>query len=146
MHYLTPSILLAAAILTAAAPANTTLAERDTIQASLNWFTRSDCQNSCIEHGLCLVSPHEGDKSQSTSEWIGWSTGCFDRPSNSESISLSVNNGHKFLAVNQDCATYTKKGYNRPDFRSWNLKVASFLGKWLALLSWPSIESAPVHW
>lgn len=63
---------------------------------------------------------------QSTAEWIGWSTGCFDRPSGAESISLSVNNGHEFSAVNQDCNTYDNKGYNKPDFRSWNLNVAKF--------------------
>lgn len=57
---------------------------------------------------------------------MGWDTGCWDRPDSANSVALSVNNGHKFSAINQDCKTYSNKGYNKPGFKAIDLKVAKF--------------------
>ena len=128
MQYLTTTLVAALAALVAAAPP-TTINPRANVEASVNWFKRWDCRDDCVEIGMCLSGQEYRGTGFSTSDWIGWDAGCWDRPDGIHSLALSVNNGHKFSAINQDCKTYTDKknpGYNKDGFKSWPMDVADF--------------------
>lgn len=64
---------------------------------------------------------------QSTSEWIGWDSGCWDRPDGVHSLALSFNNGHKFSGINKSCKEWMDDGWKGKDQAEVkDLKVAKF--------------------
>ena len=96
--------LLAAATLVVAFPTNTTeLYARSSFQGSINFFTRSDCQDTCVEHGYCLSGESSTGMYGSEDPFIGWDEGCWDRSDGAHSVALSVDNGHGFSGINMSC-------------------------------------------
>jgi hypothetical protein len=99
--------------------ANHTVAlESRSFQGSINWFTRYDCQNPCVEIGYCLSGQTSEGMSGSSDPWIGWDSGCWDRPDGAHSVALSVSNGHKFKAISKSCEEWKKDNFNA---QSWDL-------------------------
>ena len=112
MKFITPIVL--AATLAVAAPTNFTesLLVPRSFQGSINWFTRWDCQNDCVEDGYCLSGQVDEGMAGSQDPWIGWDNGCWDRPAGAHSLYLSMDNGHKFSAVKgKSCAQFKNDGY-----------------------------------
>src|SRR6202012_379635 len=75
------AILSLAATLAVAFPPNSTAIRRSSINASIQYFSRWDCQNPCVETGICLGGQtDEGDVSteENQTDWIGWDAGCWD--------------------------------------------------------------------
>jgi hypothetical protein len=72
MKFITPIIL--AATLAVAAPTNFTesLLVPRSFQGSINFFTRWDCQNDCVEDGYCLSGQVNEGMAGSEDPWIGW--------------------------------------------------------------------------
>jgi hypothetical protein len=113
MKYITPFLL--AATLAVAAPTNFTDPEPHLFprmfQGSINWFSRYDCTNPCVEDGYCLSGQEsEGDLGGEDS-FIGWDSGCWDRPAGAHSVAVSVDNGHKFTAIDKSCKKFHEDGY-----------------------------------
>ena len=46
--------------------------------------------------------------------WIGWDTGCWDRPDGVHSLGLSISNGHKFSVIDVSCAAFKASNYADP--------------------------------
>ena len=134
MHQLITTLVLAATLVVAAPAESFTspnIAARGSVQASINFFKRYDCTDDCVEIGMCLSGQQsEGMKPISTSEWLGWDHGCWDKPDSAYSLALSVNNGHKFKGINKSCKEYIKlveaKKWNDPTLKTKNMDVAKF--------------------
>lgn len=80
---------------------------------------------------MCLSGQQsEGMKPESTSEWLGWDHGCWDKPDSAHSLALSVNNGHKFKGINKSCKEYIKlveaKKWNDPSLKTKAMDVAKY--------------------
>jgi hypothetical protein len=73
MKYITPFLLVAT--LAVAAPTNFTDPEPHlfprSFQGSINWFTRYDCTNDCVEDGYCLSGQIGEGMAGSEDPWIG---------------------------------------------------------------------------
>ena len=113
--------------LVTALPANRTIVlQARSLDGSINWFTRDDCQNPCIEIGMCLMGQtNKGMTPYSENDWIGWDSGCWDRPDGANSIALSVSNGHKFTGIGKTCKEWKDDGF---EAQSWDLKSGDQYG------------------
>ncbi|KAK3058746.1 hypothetical protein LTR09_000311 [Extremus antarcticus] len=127
MKYTTLTLLASLATLVVAAPPanHTKPLETRSLDASINWFERYDCQDKCVETGMCLMGQTNNGMWPSDSDWIGWDSGCWDRPDGANSIALSVSNGHKFTGISKSCNEW--KG---DDFKAqtWDLDSGASYG------------------
>lgn len=122
MKSITPILL--AATLAVAAPTNftETLVPRGMFQGSVEFFTRYDCQNDCVaDPGWCLAGQVDEGMQGSDSSWIGDGTGCFHRPESAHSLKLTIDNGHKYTAIDHTCEHIEKYGWD--GVRTWNFEV-----------------------
>jgi len=151
MHSTTIAVVLSVIALSAnLAVAAPSLEPRDSwfgssgISASVNWFTRRDCQNPCVEIGFCTGNEHTGIMPGSYSEWDGGDSGgsgCFDRPSSANSLALSVNNGHAFHAVNVSCKEYEAAAAKK----QWGKTSKMMMGKKLDVAKYASGKDKGSH-
>ncbi|KAK3696610.1 hypothetical protein LTR37_017863 [Vermiconidia calcicola] len=122
MKYILPTLL--AATLAVAAPTNNTLVKRD-FQGSINWFKRWDCTNDCVEIGMCLSGQTHRGTSDSRDPWIGWDSGCWDKPDGINSVAVSVDNGHQFKGISKTCEQWKKDDFVAD---SWHLDTQNGYG------------------
>ena len=113
MKAFTLAILGAASLATAAPLNNATeplLYKRD-FQGTINYFSRYDCTNPCVEDGMCLSGQTGTGDLLNIQSFLGWDAECWDRPAGAHSASFSVDNGHGFTAIDKSCADFKKDGY-----------------------------------
>ena len=141
MKFTTP--ILALATLAVAAPSSIPLQSRS-IDASINFFTRYDCTNPCVENGMCLAGQTgEGFSALSDDDWVGWDSGCWDFPEGTHSLALSVNNGHKFTGIDKSCAAWKKSGIQA---NSWTMRVGSYPDDKCNTFNHGKIKAVYYHW
>ena len=118
MKYIIPFIL--AATLAVAAPTNFTipdLSPRDEFSGSINWFSRYDCRNPCVEDGMCASGQTGTGDLGSDEGLLSWTSGCWDRPAGAHSVSVAVDDGHKFTALSVSCDEFDSNGYKADEYQ-----------------------------
>lgn len=111
MKYLT--LIAAAATLAVAPPAtnSTSNLEERSFTGHINFFSRWDCQADCVKNGMCLSGQVGRGMKGSDQDWIGWDSGCWDRPVGAHSLALSISNGHKFTGISKSCEKWKADGF-----------------------------------
>lgn len=109
--------VLATAALTLAAPLNahghdtpsqnsTILPRADTFGGTVNFFKREDCQNACVENGMCLSGQTtDGDLNPlGAGSWDSWGgKTCWDLRPGTKSIALTQGDGWGYTWSDQTC-------------------------------------------
>ena len=117
MQFLTTTLIALAALTAAAPPTNSTpTLEARSFSGSVNFYKRYDCKNPCVENGYCLSGQANKGMKGSTDSWIGWDSGCWDRPAGVHSLRLSISNGHKYTGIDKTCAQWKADGFAAKQF------------------------------
>ncbi len=120
MKYITPFFL--AVTLAVAAPTNFTeprLVPR-MFQGNIQWYSRWSCTSPCVDGGDGCASEaqkHKGDLPNGQPTFTPGSVdGCWDRPAGAHAVSVGVDNGHKFYAINKSCKQWIADNYDAEEY------------------------------
>lgn len=91
--------------------------DTDFADGSLDFFSRYDCTNPCVDIGYCTGSTRTlgnlkmADGQESAGAWstANGVSGCWDVPEGTHSVALSVSDGHGYSGRNLTCAEIKEK-------------------------------------